>query len=104
MPVHDPDALPEDAHLAAGNFWEMRDDPELGQLRFPGPSAVFSASPGAFRRLPPRLGEHSVEILGEAGYGQGDIDAMLAAGVTHQHDGSRASPSVDRTAAPWSGT
>lgn len=86
MPVHDPDALPENAHLSAGNFWTIRDDAELGQLRFPGPAALFSATPGGFRRLPPRLGEHSVEILAEAGYGEGAIDAMLAAGATHQHD------------------
>ena len=85
MPVYDPDELPENAHLLAGKFWEMRDDPELGRLRFPGPAALFSGTPGGFRRLPPRLGEHSVEILAAAGYGEGDIDAMLAAGVTHQH-------------------
>lgn len=85
MPVYDPDALPEDPHLAAGDFWAVHDDPQLGQLRFPGPSALFSATPGGFRRLPPRLGEHSVEILAEAGYAEGDIDAMLAAGATHQH-------------------
>ena len=89
MPVQDPDALPEDAHLLAGDFWDMVEDPELGQLRFPGPSAVFSASPGAFRRLPPRLGEHSVQILAQAGYGEGDIDAMLSAGATYQHDEPR---------------
>ena len=89
MPVHDPDALPEDAHLLAGDFWEMVEDPELGQLRFPGPSATFSVSPSAFRRLPPRLGEHSVQILAEAGYGEGDIDAMLAAGATYQYDDGR---------------
>jgi crotonobetainyl-CoA:carnitine CoA-transferase CaiB-like acyl-CoA transferase len=90
MPVHDPDELPENAHLAAEKFWQVRDDPELGPLRFPGPSALFSATPGGFRRLPPRLGEHSVEILAQAGYGEEDIDAMLAAGATHQHAASRA--------------
>jgi crotonobetainyl-CoA:carnitine CoA-transferase CaiB-like acyl-CoA transferase len=86
MPVHDPDALPEDAHLIAGDFWEMHEDPELGRLRFPGPSAMFSATPGGLRRLPPRLGEHSVQILAEVGFGDGDIDAMLSAGATYQHD------------------
>jgi crotonobetainyl-CoA:carnitine CoA-transferase CaiB-like acyl-CoA transferase len=90
MPVHDPDDLPGDAHLTAGNFWELRDDPELGRLRFPGPAARFSATPGALRRLPPRLGEHSVEILAEAGYGEGDIEAMLAVGATRQHDAGEA--------------
>jgi crotonobetainyl-CoA:carnitine CoA-transferase CaiB-like acyl-CoA transferase len=92
MPVHDPDALPEDAHLAAGNFWELREDPELGRLRFPGLPARFSATPGALRRLPPRLGEHSVEILAEAGYSEGDIEAMLDTGATRQHDAGGANP------------
>jgi len=90
MPVHDPDALPEDAHLSAADFWTMRNDEVLGQLRFPGPAALFSATPGGFRRLPPRLGEHSVEILAEAGYGEESIHAMLAAGATHQHDNALA--------------
>lgn len=85
MPVHDPDELPDDEHLVDGHFWDLRDDAELGRLRFPGPSAAFSRTPGGLHRLPPRLGEHSVEILSEAGYGAEDIDAMLAAGAAHQH-------------------
>ena len=93
MPVYDTDALPEDPHLLAGDFWEMVEDSELGRLRFPGPSAEFSASPGAFRRLPPRLGEHSVQILAQAGYGEGEIDAMLSAGATYQYDHGRCTDS-----------
>lgn len=89
MPVYDPDELPDDPHLAAGNFWQISDDAGLGRLRFPGPSAHFSATPGALRHLPPRLGEHSVAILAEAGYRAEDIDAMLAAGATHQYDQER---------------
>jgi hypothetical protein len=30
-----------------------------------------------------------VEVLAEAGYGEGDIDAMLTAGATHQHGSDR---------------
>jgi crotonobetainyl-CoA:carnitine CoA-transferase CaiB-like acyl-CoA transferase len=33
-------------------------------------------------RLQPRLGEHSVEILREAGYTAAEIDAMLKSGAT----------------------
>jgi len=90
MPVQDSDDLPEDVHLAAGDFWQLRQDPELGVLRFPGPATLFSETPGGLRRLPPRLGEHSVEILAEAGYAREDIDAMLAAGASYQHDFGRA--------------
>ena len=34
------------------------------------------------RRLPPRLGEHSLEILREAGFSAAEIAAMLASGAT----------------------
>jgi crotonobetainyl-CoA:carnitine CoA-transferase CaiB-like acyl-CoA transferase len=33
-------------------------------------------------RPAPRLGEHSIEVLREAGYTDAEIDVMIAAGVT----------------------
>jgi crotonobetainyl-CoA:carnitine CoA-transferase CaiB-like acyl-CoA transferase len=42
----------------------------------------FSRTKPEITRLQPRLGEHSVEVLGEAGYTQVEIDAMLKSGAT----------------------
>jgi len=35
-------------------------------------------------RMPPELGEHSVEVLREAGYDDAEIDELLASGVVMQ--------------------
>ncbi|MDX1434736.1 MAG: hypothetical protein R3286_20015, partial [Gammaproteobacteria bacterium] len=74
----------DDAHLAATDFWQLRDDAALGRLRFPGVAARFSRSRGGIRRLPPRLGEHSAEILREAGYSEAELDGMIASGAVVQ--------------------
>jgi crotonobetainyl-CoA:carnitine CoA-transferase CaiB-like acyl-CoA transferase len=49
--------------------------------RFP---VNFSGTPAENRRHQPQLGEHSVEVLREAGLSQADIDAMLESGATRQ--------------------
>ncbi len=76
------DGLTQDPHLRAVDFWQEVDHPTEGRLRMTRFPVTFSETPADVRRLPPRLGEHSVEVLKEAGCSQAEIDAMLATGAT----------------------
>jgi crotonobetainyl-CoA:carnitine CoA-transferase CaiB-like acyl-CoA transferase len=78
------DDLFEDEHLRATGYWRVMEHPTEGRLRLPGVPSTFSASPGSIRRLPPRLGEHSLEVLEELGYSGEHIARMLASGATVQ--------------------
>ncbi len=41
----------------------------------------FSRTPGGVRRTPPAFGAHAREVLREHGFGEAEIDALIAAGV-----------------------
>jgi len=82
MTVNSLESLLRDPHLDAVGFWQIVEHPTEGTLRLPGIPATYSKTPGAIRRLPPRLGEHSVEILREVGLAGEEIEALLASGAT----------------------
>jgi crotonobetainyl-CoA:carnitine CoA-transferase CaiB-like acyl-CoA transferase len=80
------DDLLADEHLRATGFWQSVAHPTEGQLMMPGVSTTFSETPGSIRRPPPRLGEHSAEILGELGFDGEAVAALVRSGVTKTAD------------------
>jgi len=70
--------------LNASGFWRLVDHPTEGKLRMTDPPTRFSKTPSTVRRLQPLLGEHSAEILAEAGYSESEIEALFGAKVTKQ--------------------
>jgi len=78
------DEVKDDPHLAASGFWQIFDHPTEGKLRMPSPPVNFAKTPASIRRLPPRMGEHSAEILQELGYTKDEITSMLENGETKE--------------------
>jgi crotonobetainyl-CoA:carnitine CoA-transferase CaiB-like acyl-CoA transferase len=75
----DPDAL--GAGLVVGY-----PHPTLGRVEQAGHLVALSATPGRIEHPSPLVGQHSREILAEAGLLSGDVDALIEAGVVHQSE------------------
>ena len=69
----------EQPHLKAVGLFQRLEHPTEGTIQQARPPARFSESPAGIHRLPPRLGQHTREILAEVGYSDSDIDALLGA-------------------------
>ncbi len=82
--------LPEHPHLKAVGLFQRREHPTEGTIRELRPPVQFSDSPAGLRRHAPLLGEHSAEILREAGYAEAEIAALTASGTIRQAGGSAA--------------
>ena len=82
MRMNSLDQLIDDPHLAATGFFHACDHPSEGAITTMAVPARFSQSSPELRRHAPRFGEHSAELLREAGYSQGEIAQMIADGVT----------------------
>jgi crotonobetainyl-CoA:carnitine CoA-transferase CaiB-like acyl-CoA transferase len=87
FPVIEPEDLPADPHLRARGFFERRCHPSEGDTRAPGVPVRFSATPGGIARDAPRLGEHTREILREAGLSADEIDDLVRRGVAMDGSG-----------------
>ena len=67
-PISDLAAVFADPQTAARRMIERVDHPTLGQLRLAGIPFKLAGTPATVRRHPPRLGEHTDEVLGWLGY------------------------------------
>ncbi len=81
--------LLQDPHLNSIDFFQEVDHPTEGRILQMRPAARWSNADIAVRRLPPRVGEHSVEVLRQAGFSEDDITGLLASGATAQPEASR---------------
>ncbi|WP_041798183.1 CaiB/BaiF CoA transferase family protein [Rhodopseudomonas palustris] len=71
----------EQEHLKAVDYFAAIDHPSEGRIRQARPATKFSEEPPSLHRPTPRLGEHSREVLLEAGYSDDEIDALVDAGA-----------------------
>lgn len=81
MVVNTLDELIDDPQLLGSGFWHEMDHPTEGRLRMSNPPINFSKTPATIRSGPPLLGEHSEEILLEAGLSTQHVAGMLANGI-----------------------
>lgn len=52
--------------------------PDIGEMRVLGIPVQLSKTPGKIRRTAPKLGEHTIEVLREAGFGDGELESLHA--------------------------
>ena len=83
-PIYDLDQMYHDPQVLARNMLVEQQDPELGTLKNIGIPVKLSATPGRIRRRAPDLGEHTREVLLEAGYTGADVDRLAEAGVVKE--------------------
>jgi crotonobetainyl-CoA:carnitine CoA-transferase CaiB-like acyl-CoA transferase len=59
------DELEADPHLAAVGMFELYEHPDVGPYKQMRPPVRFAKTPANIRRHPPRLGQHTEEVLAE---------------------------------------
>lgn len=77
MPVQDIEDVLADPHLADVGFFGVAEHPSEGTYRTVNRPVSFGGSAFRVRTHAPRIGEHSAQVLAEAGLSAEEIDAVL---------------------------
>ncbi|MCG6881820.1 MAG: CoA transferase [Deltaproteobacteria bacterium] len=80
-PVQTPAEVTSDPQALANNYFIPVEHPDWGPIKMTGFPWDFSDTPAAWRRKAPGFGEHTDEILKEAGYEDEQIASLRESGV-----------------------
>ncbi len=80
-PYHTLESLMDDPHLKDAGFFEAVEHPTEGRIWNMKVANRLSGGARAAWRPAPKLGQHTREILREAGYADEDVEALIASGV-----------------------
>ncbi len=84
-PVYGYADLVDDPQIRHNGTFVEYDHPTEGRVKAPGFPIRFSKTPSTVERGAPLVGEHSRELLREAGLDDAAIEALIEAGVVRQH-------------------
>jgi crotonobetainyl-CoA:carnitine CoA-transferase CaiB-like acyl-CoA transferase len=80
------ETLLEDPHLAEAGFFRWEDHPSEGRIRTMREPSTWSETKPPTGRLAPRLGQHTREILAEAGFDKATVDSLIDRRVAKTDD------------------
>ncbi|MFM0632263.1 CaiB/BaiF CoA transferase family protein [Paraburkholderia xenovorans] len=80
-PVLRRDEIIENEQVVAMNLVQTLEQPFVGEVRQPAPAALFNDTPSTIGGPAPGIGEHTREILSEAGLSASKIEELIASGA-----------------------
>jgi alpha-methylacyl-CoA racemase len=89
-PVLDLDEALESELVREREMVVSYEQPEMGEVKQLGFPIKLSRTPARITRPAPALGEHTMEVLTDAGYSDGEIEAMVESGAVKGMDVERA--------------
>ena len=80
-PIYTVDEIVEDPQVRAREMLVEIEHPSAGRITIPGLPVKCSGTPGSIRRPPPRLGEHTADVLADLGVTPDEIIRLRSGGV-----------------------
>jgi crotonobetainyl-CoA:carnitine CoA-transferase CaiB-like acyl-CoA transferase len=85
-PVYSAADAADDPHFSQREVVLDVEDAEFGSLPMHNIVPRLSATPGVWRRPAPNIGEHTAEVLAEAGLSEQEIEALVSSGAAKGPD------------------